>query len=147
VTDDELPEGPGVYIVHLSRPIRHARNYLGSAKNLRARIRDHRSGNGSPLLAEANRRGIDWHVSRIWRTRSHRAAWRTEIHLKNRRDTPKMCPDCTPGTRRAAKPRQATRRTSRHHPPVRKQLAAAEAALGVRSEAVPRNNQADPGGI
>ena len=34
----ELPAVPGADVIHFDPPLRHARNYLGSAANLRARI-------------------------------------------------------------------------------------------------------------
>jgi predicted GIY-YIG superfamily endonuclease len=118
--DEELPGGPGAYVVHLHQPIRHARNYTGSAKNIAVRIGEHRAGTGAKLLAEANRRGIGWHVARLWPTQTHEEAWQIEIGLKNRRDSPAYCPGCTPGTTEASRPTRATRRTARRHPPVRR---------------------------
>ena len=47
-----------VYVVRLSRPMFHARLYLGSTVNLEKRMAQHCSGNGSPLLRTAIERGI-----------------------------------------------------------------------------------------
>lgn len=116
----QLPQGPGVYVIHFEPPLRHARNYLGSAANLRARVAADLAGTGAKMVAAALARGITCTVSRTWQTGTHELAWQTEVSLKNRRDTPRFCPGCTPGTTRAASPRPATKRTARRHPPVRK---------------------------
>lgn len=121
IPDDQLPDRPGVYIVHFERPIGHAKNYLGSGKSIRTRIARHRAGNGAKLIAEANRLGIGWQVSRYWLASTGNERVRLEVGLKNRRDTPKICPACTPGTTRASNPKPATRRTARNHPPIRKE--------------------------
>lgn len=90
--DSELPDGPGVYVIHLDRPIRHVRNYLGSGKSISGRIAGHRSGNGARVIAEANRLDIGWHVSRVWKTDTEALARLIENSLKDRRDTPRAPP-------------------------------------------------------
>lgn len=117
---------PGAYLIHAERPIRHAQHYLGAAPDIPARIAAHRAGRGAALVRAFNERGIGWHVARTWPTATPELAVGTEIALKNRRDSPRICPECTPGTTRAANPAPASRRTGPVHPPVRK----AEAAAG-----------------
>ncbi len=43
-----------VYLIHLSRPYRHARHYLGWTQNLEQRLAEHRAGRGSPVGAHAS---------------------------------------------------------------------------------------------
>ncbi len=55
-----------VYLIHFEQAYRHARHYLGVAKNLDARIADHRAGVGSRLLRIVSEAGIEWRVVRTW---------------------------------------------------------------------------------
>jgi hypothetical protein len=56
-----------VYLLHLERPFRHARHYLGSALHLDARLAEHARGGGSRLLAHVVAAGIGWQLARTWR--------------------------------------------------------------------------------
>lgn len=55
-----------VYLLHFSRPYRHARHYIGFTTRLDARIRRHRRGWGSPLIAAAIESGIEIFIARRW---------------------------------------------------------------------------------
>jgi hypothetical protein len=55
-----------IYLLHFSRPYRHAHHYLGFTDNLEQRLAEHRSGRGSPLVAAAVRAGIDVVVAATW---------------------------------------------------------------------------------
>ena len=118
--DADVPAAPGVYLAHFDQPFRHARNYLGASPNMQARVGAHRAGTGSKLLAAVQAAGIGWQISRVWPAATWDQARQLETGLKNRRDTPRICPGCTPGTTRAANPKPATVRTGPHHPPIRK---------------------------
>ena len=71
-----------VYVVRLSRPMFHARLYLGSTVNLEKRMAQHRSGKGSPLLRTAIERGIQITVICCLRCRSVSVARIIEAKLK-----------------------------------------------------------------
>ncbi len=38
-----------VYLIHLDRPLAHARRYLGSTDDLERRLHEHEQGNGSKM--------------------------------------------------------------------------------------------------
>jgi predicted GIY-YIG superfamily endonuclease len=95
------PAGPGVYLLHFDEPYEHARHYLGWAASIRARVAQHRRGNGARLMAVITAAGIGFEVARTWP-----GADRTlEAALKRRHNTPRLCPLCQappqPGNRRA----------------------------------------------
>ena len=78
-----------VYLIHLGRPYRHARHYIGWTRSLAARVAHHRAGSGSNFLRVVTGAGIDWEVVRSWEgTRSD------ERRLKSRRNAPRLCPVC-----------------------------------------------------
>lgn len=79
-----------VYLLHFERPIAHARHYLGYADDVDTRIAKHRNGNGARLVAEFVANDIGFTVARIWP-----GGDRTfERKLKNRHNTPRLCPVC-----------------------------------------------------
>jgi len=85
-----------VYLIHLSRPLGdlanprgQAQHYLGWAKNLEDRIREHRSGAGARLLAVANQQGIAWEVVRTWP-----GSRELERRLKHWHKHRQLCPIC-----------------------------------------------------
>jgi predicted GIY-YIG superfamily endonuclease len=51
-----------VYIIHIAEKIGRCQHYIGYTKDLERRIKEHQGKNGSPLLNEANKRGIKWEV-------------------------------------------------------------------------------------
>ena len=55
-----------VYLLHFSRPYWHARHYIGFSTRLESRIREHRRGKGSPLIAAAVQCGIEIFIARQW---------------------------------------------------------------------------------
>jgi predicted GIY-YIG superfamily endonuclease len=55
-----------VYLLHFSRPYWHARHYIGFSTRLESRIREHRRGKGSPLIAAAVQCGIEIFIARRW---------------------------------------------------------------------------------
>lgn len=78
------------YLIHFDTPYRHARHYLGAARNLEARLGHHRSGTGARLLAVIQAAGIGWRVVRTWG-----GGFATEASLKRQHNTPRLCPVCS----------------------------------------------------
>ena len=79
-----------VYLLHFARPYHHARHYLGFASNLAARIKSHRLGKGSPLIAAVIDDGIEIFVARTWENVTR--AFERRGHRKgSKRD---VCPIC-----------------------------------------------------
>jgi len=82
-----------VYLIHFQQPLKHAQHYLGYVdKNLEARIKRHKSGDGSKLMRAVNLAGIAWEVVRIWKDVDKHF----ERTLKNRKNTKCLCPLCNP---------------------------------------------------
>jgi len=81
-----------IYLLHFDRAVAdHARHYLGWTSDLDARLDAHREGRGARLMEVCRERGITWHVSRTWEGTRDR-----ERALKDRAESPRLCPDCTP---------------------------------------------------
>ncbi len=85
-----------VYLIHFDRPLGNlnnprgqARHYLGYSDDLEARLERHREGNGAAIMAAVARAGIDWTVVRTWN--GDRGL---ERKLKNRHNSPQLCPIC-----------------------------------------------------
>ena len=100
-----MSRGPSgtVYLIHFDQAIAdHARHYLGWASDLDARLEAHRAGRGARLMEVCKDRGIGWHVSRTWEGTRDR-----ERAIKDRAESPRLCPDCTPSPRPVAKGRSA----------------------------------------
>jgi predicted GIY-YIG superfamily endonuclease len=81
-----------VYLIHLDRPLAHARHYLGSTDDLERRLHEHEQGNGPKMLAAVALAGISWRLARTW---SGDRAWERQLHKykKSRR----LCPFCSAG--------------------------------------------------
>jgi hypothetical protein len=103
VTAAALPTGAGVYVIHLSKPLAHARGYTGWAANIARRIEQHldveacrRAGahlashRGSPLVCAAVRAGRSAQVVRVYPGGDRGLEWR----LHNRHH-PRICPVCS----------------------------------------------------
>lgn len=80
-----------IYLIHLSRPYKHARHYLGYTNYLRERINHHKNGTGARLLQVVNAAGIGWRVVRTWK-----GSRDLERKLKKRKESPNLCPVCNP---------------------------------------------------
>lgn len=78
-----------VYIIHFSKPVAHARHYIGTTKVYRSRIEAHRKGRGAKILKRANELGIEWRV--VVKLLGGR---KLERKLKSRHDTASLCPVC-----------------------------------------------------
>lgn len=79
-----------VYLIHLDKPIGHARHYIGYSKDPRARLKRHRAGRGGRLLAVAAKRGIYFDIVRVWPDAGQ--AW--ERRLKRQNNASRLCPAC-----------------------------------------------------
>jgi predicted GIY-YIG superfamily endonuclease len=84
------PQGT-VYMLHFDQPYKHARHYVGWAADLAERLAEHAAGRGARLTQVVRDAGISWQLSRTWP--GSRA---TERDIKDRRNTPAMCPVCSP---------------------------------------------------
>jgi predicted GIY-YIG superfamily endonuclease len=92
-----------VYLLHFDQAVSdHARHYLGWASDLAARLEAHREGRGARLMEVVKERGITWHLSRTWEGTRDR-----ERAIKDRAESPRLCPDCTPSPRPVATGRSA----------------------------------------
>lgn len=84
-----------VYLLHFERPIsdRHTcQHYLGSAIDLNFRLHKHRSAPDARLLQVAKERGISFTLARVWAN----VPRGFEYKLKSRKQSPKLCPLCSP---------------------------------------------------
>jgi len=80
-----------VYLLHFSRPHRHARHYMGWTGNgLSARLERHRAGNGARLIEVIINDGNSFCLSRIWPNVDRTF----ERRLKNGHNSPLLCPIC-----------------------------------------------------
>ncbi|GLH97372.1 hypothetical protein [Phytohabitans aurantiacus] len=86
-----------IYLLHFDRPYRHARHYLGWARDLDARLAHHAAGTGARLLAVVAAAGITWTLARTWTGTKTR-----ERALKRQGGASRRCPLCgvTPRTTR-----------------------------------------------
>jgi predicted GIY-YIG superfamily endonuclease len=78
-----------VYLLHFDRPYRHAAHYLGIASDLEARIAAHRAGRGARLIEVITAAGIGFVIARTWN-----GGRDLERRLKNRKNSPQLCPIC-----------------------------------------------------
>src|SRR5262249_51267783 len=78
-----------VYLIHFSEAYRHAKHYMGFTDDLDGRLERHASGQGARLLAVLKSAGISWRCVRTWP-----GSRKLERQLKNRKETPRLCPVC-----------------------------------------------------
>lgn len=89
-----------VYLLHFDPPYKHARHYLGycGRADLTARIVEHTTGRGARLVEVAHNAGVVLTLARTWD-----GGRDLERQLKRRKDTPRLCPVCNPGTQRGSR--------------------------------------------
>ena len=92
--EESLPQesnlaGKKVYLIHLEKPLKHARHYLGFSEDLQGRVQQHRNGRGATFMKAITKEGISWHVSRIWDGDRE-----LERILKNQHNASHLCPTC-----------------------------------------------------
>lgn len=80
----------GVYLLHFDQPYKHARHYIGYAKDIDARIELHRQGQAARLTQVLKQNGITFIVARIWKNETRGF----ERILKNRGGAARICPIC-----------------------------------------------------
>lgn len=78
-----------VYLLHFDRPYQHARHYIGSAVDLKARLAQHEAGTGARLLAVVHEAGIGWELARTWPGGRAR-----ERQIKRQGGASRCCPMC-----------------------------------------------------
>ncbi|HAZ43002.1 MAG TPA: endonuclease [Cyanobacteria bacterium UBA11369] len=90
-----------VYLLHFNQrinPNRPTQHYLGYAKDLDQRIRNHRLGRGARLCEVAKERGITFKVAEVWsgvREACCFATYRSlERQLKRQKNSRRFCPIC-----------------------------------------------------
>ena len=80
-----------VYLLHFSKPYKHAKHYLGSANDLSVRLQQHNAGQGARLTQVVREAGIDLILARTWA-----GGRQYERKLKRQHHGPRLCPICTP---------------------------------------------------
>lgn len=80
-----------VYLLHFSRPYKHAKHYIGWAKRLEERIAHHRNGTGARLTQVVASAGIDLLLARTWKDKGKDF----ERKLKNCKKASEFCPICS----------------------------------------------------
>ena len=97
-TAKRAAKNPGtVYLIHFERPYKaktgamkkQAQHYIGWAKDLEARIAEHRASRGARLIEIVNADGIHWDVVQTWT-----GDRKLERQLKNRKKSRCFCPAC-----------------------------------------------------
>ena len=90
---------PAVYLYHIEPPYKHARHYLGSAKDIMTRADEHAKSNGksTPLLRAAHKAGRQILLVRVISCETETAARLLEAKFKKRHESPKFCPICQNG--------------------------------------------------
>ncbi len=78
-----------VYLLHFSRPLAHAKHYLGSAKNLDERLAEHQQGRGARLMQVILELGITFSCVRTWK-----GGRKVERKLKSFKKATALCPLC-----------------------------------------------------
>jgi len=82
-----------VYLLHFSKPLAHARHYLGFADTVESipkRIERHQRGDGAKLTKAASQAGIELQLARTWPEGNRDF----ERKLKNGKRGPRLCPIC-----------------------------------------------------
>jgi predicted GIY-YIG superfamily endonuclease len=87
-----------VYLLHFSQAYKHARHYVGFTTNLDERLESHSKGTGARLLEVITQSGISFRLVRTWQ-----GSRKTERRIKNRKETPALCPVCNPQAMKRAK--------------------------------------------
>jgi predicted GIY-YIG superfamily endonuclease len=78
-----------IYLLHLDRPLGHARHYVGYAADVGKRLEEHRAGRGARMLAVAAERGIGFELVRVWP-----GGREEERRLKRQHNAPRYCYVC-----------------------------------------------------
>ena len=106
-----------VYLLHFDQPYKHARHYVGWARNVKRRLAEHAAGRGARLLAVVKAAGIGWQLARLWPGSRAR-----ERQIKRQGGHARQCPLC--GVRPRALPRNRDGSLSRSRTTDAQKLAA-----------------------
>ena len=80
-----------VYLIHFNEKLYHAQHYIGFVeRNLKQRIKKHKTNKGAKLLIAVNGKGITWEVVKMW----EKGDRQLERKLKNRQKSRCFCPVC-----------------------------------------------------
>ncbi len=90
-----------VYLVEFQRPIPGwiNRHYAGATHDLDERVAAHRAGGTSKMFAIARDWSIDFTVVRMWEFEDDDEGWDAERWLKEQKDLPGFCPNCSENPR------------------------------------------------
>jgi predicted GIY-YIG superfamily endonuclease len=99
-----------VYLLHFTQRYKHAGHYLGSAKNLTARLTAHEHGQGARLLQVVQTAGITWQLARTWE-----GGREQERQLKKQKNSVRLCPLCKKLKPETGVSHQALRRSPRNN--------------------------------
>lgn len=103
-----------IYLLHFSKPFKHAQHYLGWSKSLKKRVEHHRNGTGNPLVRAAVKAGVEVTVIRTWQGDRH-----LERKLKNQKNARALCPICKEALRiRKVAQKRARRQASLSDNPI-----------------------------
>lgn len=84
-----------VYCIHFDKPYKHAKHYTGIAINVEERMKEHRSGRGSRLLAVLKENNIGFSYSVIGEYPDYSTAKAEEKRLKDKvKKAERYCPIC-----------------------------------------------------
>ena len=82
-----------VYLIHFSKPLKHAQHYIGVTNRDRSfseRLDEHKGGRGARICQAAVQNGAELQLARVWEN----VPRYYEIKLKNRGGAKKHCPIC-----------------------------------------------------
>ncbi len=116
-----------VYLLHFDQPYKHARHYVGWARNVKRRLAEHAAGRGARLLAVVRDAGIGWQLARLWPGSRAR-----ERQIKRQGGHARQCPLC--GVRPRALPRNRDGSRSRSRTPDAQKAAAGVMTAGQLAE-------------
>ena len=90
-----------LYLLHFDRPLvggkKSSRHYLGAARDLDARIAQHRAGTSRAKIMRAlYGAGISFEVARVWQFKGPRTAFHAEAEIKRQHNHRRFCPMCNP---------------------------------------------------
>lgn len=83
-----------LYLLHFSRPLEHARHYLGCTHCVATRLARHADPATCDvaILRACHRDGVEWSLAGIW---TAPGAWSAEILMKEReKNSPEYCALC-----------------------------------------------------
>ena len=94
---------PAVYILHFSRPLKHAAHYVGFTKqNVENRFQEHVNGTGARITQVCNDQGITYVVARMFKGKGRKF----ERKLKNTHSVKDYCPICMGDKCRTYQPKE-----------------------------------------